>query len=175
LIAEEEKYRAWMVAALAGDGVAYRKLLAAVSDNLRVYYQRRLGPTDAEDLVQETLAAIHSRRGTYDASLPFTAWVYGIARYKIIDVYRRNKRRPTVSIDDVHELFANDEAEAANAKRDIEKLLAMLPEKQANLLRKIKLEGLSVEQVAARMGMSQSAVKVGVHRALKVLRGTMIK
>ena len=175
MIAEEEKYRAWMVAALAGDGVAYRKLLAALSDNLRVYYKRRLGPTDAEDLVQETLAAIHSRRGTYDASLPFTAWVYGIARYKIIDVYRRNKRRPTVSIDDVHELFANDEAEAANAKRDIEKLLAMLPEKQANLLRKIKLEGLSVEQVAARMGMSQSAVKVGVHRALKVLRGTMIK
>jgi len=175
LIAEEEKYRAWMVAALAGDGVAYRKLLAAVSDNLRVYYQRRLGPADAEDLVQETLAAIHSRRGTYNASLPFTAWVYGIARYKIIDVYRRNKRRPTVSIDDVHELFANDEAEAANAKRDIEKLLAMLPEKQANLLRKVKLEGLSVEQVAARMGMSQSAVKVGVHRALKVLRGTMIK
>jgi len=164
-----------MVAALAGDGVAYRKLLAAVSDNLRVYYQRRLGPADAEDLVQETLAAIHSRRGTYNASLPFTAWVYGIARYKIIDVYRRNKRRPTVSIDDVHELFANDEAEAANAKRDIEKLLAMLPEKQANLLRKVKLEGLSVEQVAARMGMSQSAVKVGVHRALKVLRGTMIK
>ena len=164
-----------MVAALAGDGVAYRKLQAAVSDNLRVYYQRRLGPADAEDLVQETLAAIHSRRGTYNASLPFTAWVYGIARYKIIDVYRRNKRRPTVSIDDVHELFANDEAEAANAKRDIEKLLAMLPEKQANLLRKVKLEGLSVEQVAARMGMSQSAVKVGVHRALKVLRGTMIK
>ena len=175
MIAEEEKYRAWMVAALAGDGVAYRKLLAALSDNLRVYYQRRLGPADAEDLVQETLAAIHSRRGTYNASLPFTAWVYGIARYKIIDVYRRNKRRPTVSIDDVHELFANDEAEAANAKRDIEKLLAMLPEKQANLLRKVKLEGLSVEQVAARMGMSQSAVKVGVHRALKVLRGTMIK
>jgi len=175
LIAEEEKYRAWMVAALAGDGVVYRKLLAAVRDNLRVYYQRRLGPADAEDLVQETLAAIHSRRGTYNASLPFTAWVYGIARYKIIDVYRRNKRRPTVSIDDVHELFANDEAEAANAKRDIEKLLAMLPEKQANLLRKIKLEGLSVEQVAVRMGMSQSAVKVGVHRALKILRGTMIK
>jgi RNA polymerase sigma-70 factor (ECF subfamily) len=175
LIAEEEKYRAWMVAALAGDGVAYRKLLAAVSDNLRLYYQRRLGPADAEDLVQETLAAIHSRRGTYDTSLPFTAWVYGIARYKIIDVYRRNKRRPTVSIDDVHELFANDEAEAANAKRDIEKLLAMLPDKQATLVRKIKLEGLSVEQVATRMGMSQSAVKVGVHRALKVLRGTMIK
>lgn len=175
MIAEEEKYRAWMVAALAGDGVAYRKLLAAVSGNLRVYYQRRLGPADAEDLVQETLAAIHSRRGTYDTSLPFTAWVYGIARYKIIDVYRRNKRRPTVSIDDVHELFANDEAEAANAKRDIEKLLAMLPEKQADLVRKIKLEGLSVEQVAARMGMSQSAVKVGVHRALKALRGTMIK
>lgn len=175
MIAEEEKYRAWMVAALAGDGVAYRKLLAAVSDNLRLYYQRRLGPADAEDLVQETLAAIHSRRGTYDTSLPFTAWVYGIARYKIIDVYRRNKRRPTVSIDDVHELFANDEAEAANAKRDIEKLLAMLPDKQATLVRKIKLEGLSVEQVATRMGMSQSAVKVGVHRALKVLRGTMIK
>ena len=63
--------------------------------------------------MQETLIAIHARRATYDPALPFTAWVYGIARYKLIDEYRREKRRATVPLDEAGDLFAHDEAEAA--------------------------------------------------------------
>ena len=169
MIEAEAQYRDWMLAGLAGDAAAYRRLLAALSGHLRSFFARRVGPSAAEDLVQETLIAIHTKRETYEASLPLTAWVYGIARYKLIDEYRREKRKATVPLDEAPELFARDEAEAAGARRDVEKLLAKLPAAKRALVRAIKLDGLSVAEMAAKTGMSQSAVKVSVHRAIKSL------
>jgi RNA polymerase sigma-70 factor, ECF subfamily len=167
LIAAEAQYREWMLAGLAGDAAAYRKLLSALTGHLRAYFARRVGPAAAEDLVQESLIAMHTRRATYDPAQPFTAWVYGIARYKLIDEYRREKRRAAVPLDEAPELFAHDEVEAATARRDVEKLLARLPEAKRKLVRDIKLDGRSVEETAAATGLSESAVKVNVHRALK--------
>ena len=169
MIAAEAQYRDWMVAGLAGDADAYRRLLAALTKHLRAYYVRRVGPATAEDLVQETLIGIHSRRATYDPAQPFTAWVYGIARYKLIDEFRRVKRRASVPLDEAPELFANDAAEASTARRDVQKLLDRLPEAKRRLVQEIKLDGLSVADVAIRTGMSESAVKVSVHRAIKSL------
>src|ERR1700722_13420027 len=97
-----------MMAALAGDGVAYRGLLAALGTLLRRYFVRRLGSHDAasaEDLVQETLIAIHTRRATYNTTQPFTAWLYAVARYKLADHFRRRRVRTTVPLDEVGELF----------------------------------------------------------------------
>ena len=85
MIAQEAQYRDWMLAALMGDAQAYRRLLEGLTRHLRSYYARRLDTAAAEDAVQETLIAIHTRRASYDPALPFTAWVYGIARYKLID------------------------------------------------------------------------------------------
>ena len=119
--------------------------------------------------MQETLIGIHSRRATYDPAQPFTAWVYGIARYKLIDEFRRVKRRASVPLDEAPELFANDAAEASTARRDVQKLLDRLPEAKRRLVQEIKLDGLSVADVAMRTGMSESAVKVSVHRAIKSL------
>ena len=167
MIAEEAQYRAWMLAALAGDAAAYRRLLAALSGHLRAYFARRTN--DAEDLVQETLVAIHAKRETYDPALPFTAWVYGIARYKLVDEYRRRKRRATVPLDEAPELFAADENAAQTARRDVEKLLARLPAARRALVRAVKLEGRSVADTAAAAGLSESAVKVTVHRAVRAL------
>ena len=126
---------------------------------------RRVGADTAEDLVQETLIALHSRRATYDPGQPLTAWVYGIARYKMIDEFRRVRRRATVPLDDVAELFAADETEALSARRDVEKLLLRLPEAKRALVRAIKLDGHSVAETAAQAGMSETAVKVSVHRS----------
>jgi RNA polymerase sigma-70 factor (ECF subfamily) len=175
VIEAEAQYRDWMVAGLAGDAAAYARLLAALSGHLRSYFARRVGPSAAEDLVQETLIAIHGKRETYDPGLPLTAWVYGIARYKLIDEFRRQKRKATVPLDEAPELFAHDEAESSGARRDVEKLLAKLPEAKRALLRAIKLEGVSVAEAAARTGMSESAVKVSVHRALKSLQDDVAK
>jgi RNA polymerase sigma-70 factor, ECF subfamily len=169
LIAQEAQYRVWMLAALAGDETAYRMLLQGLTRHLRSYYARRLDPAAAEDAVQETLIAIHTRRATYDPALPLSAWVYGIARYKLIDEYRRHKRRATVPLDDAAELFSHDETGEAIARRDVGKLLAKLSPAKRRLVRDIKLDGVSVADAAARTGLSESAVKVTVHRAIKSL------
>ena len=169
MIAQEAQYRDWMLAALAGDAGAYRMLLAGLTRHLRSYYARRLDSGAAEDAVQETLIAIHARRATYDSSLPFTAWVYGIARYKLIDEYRRHKRRATVPLDEANDLFGHDEAEEAIARRDVGKLLDKLSPAKRQLVSDIKLDGVSVADAAKRTGLSESAVKVTVHRAIKSL------
>jgi RNA polymerase sigma-70 factor (ECF subfamily) len=170
LIAQEIQYREWMLAALAGDQSAYRILLGSLTQHLRSYYARRLSPTAAEDAMQEALIAIHTRRATYDPAQPFTAWVYGIARYKLLDVHRRARRSKTVPLDDAGELFAADEFEAASAKCDVEKMLATLPEAKRKLLREVKLDGRSISEMAAETGMSGGSVKVAIHRVLKSLR-----
>jgi RNA polymerase sigma-70 factor (ECF subfamily) len=169
LIAQEAQYRDWMLASLMGDAGAYRMLLSGLTRHLRSYFARRLDAGAAEDAVQETLIAIHARRATYDPSLPFTAWVYGIARYKLIDEFRRAKRRPTVPLEDSGDLFGHDETGEAIAKRDVTKLLDRLPPAKRELVRDIKLEGVSIAEAAQRTGLSESSVKVTVHRAIKAL------
>ena len=169
MIAQEAQYRNWMLASLAGDAGAYRMLLAGLTRHLRSYYARRLDSGAAEDAVQETLIAIHRRRATYDPGQPFTAWVHGIARYKLIDEFRRIKRRAQVPLDDAPALFAADEAEPALARRDVGLLLQKLPEAKRRLVEAVKLDGESIADIAARTGMGESAVKVNVHRALKML------
>ena len=169
MIAQEAQYRDWMLAALAGDGAAYRMLLQGLTRHLRSYFARRLDPAAAEDAVQETLIAIHAKRATYDPALPFTAWAYGIARYKLIDEFRRLKRRATVPLEEAGDLFGHDEAGEAIARRDVGKLLDKLPEAKRRLVKDIKLDGVSVADAAARSGLSESAVKVTVHRAIKSL------
>ncbi len=175
MIAQEAQYRDWMLAALMGDAGAYRMLLAGLTRHLRSFYARRLDSGSAEDAVQETLIAIHARRATYDPSLPFTAWVYGIARYKLIDEYRRHKRRAFVPLEQAGELFGHDETTEAIARRDVSKLLAKLPPAKRQLITDIKLDGVSVAEAAKRSGMSESAVKVSVHRAIKALGEDMAK
>ena len=169
MIAQEAQYREWMLAALAGDEPAYRMLFGALTRHLRGYYARRLSLAAAEDVVQETLIAIHAQRATYDPALPFTAWIFGIARYKLFDEYRRLKRRETVPLEQAGVLFAADESEAASAKRDVEKLLLKLPEAKRQMVRDVKLEGRSIAETAASTGKSKGAVKLTLHRALKVM------
>jgi RNA polymerase sigma-70 factor (ECF subfamily) len=165
----EAQLHGLMVAALAGDQAAYRQLLARLTPALRGYFARRAGSGQAEDLVQETLIAIHSKRETYDPSQPFTAWAYGIARYKLIDEFRRAKRRAQVPLEEAGNLFAHDEHQDQIARRDVEKLLAKLPDAKRALVKAIKLDGAGVAETAAKSGMSETAVKVSVHRAIKSL------
>ena len=166
----ETRLKPLMLAALDGDAAAYRTLLAQLAPHLRGFFMRRLGSgADAEDLVQETLIAIHTKRATYDPAMPFTAWLHAIARYKLIDHFRRSKVRRTLPLEEADSVFAEEQAEAATAKRDVEMLLARLPRSKRDLVRQTKIEGLSTAEAAERTGLSESGVKVGVHRALKAL------
>lgn len=164
-----------MLAALNGDGGAYRLLLSALTAHLKNYFARRLDAAAAEDAVQETLIAIHGKRATYDPAQPFTAWVYGIARYKLVDEYRRSKRRATVPLDEAAILFVGGDAEAAMTRRDLEKLLDKLTPAKRALVSAVKLDGDSIADIAARTGLSESAVKVNVHRAIKSLSDDVVE
>ncbi len=173
----ETRLKVLMLAALAGDAASYRVLLADTGAHLRSYYARRLGreAADIEDLVQETLIAMHTRRATYDTAQLLTPWIYAIARYKLIDHLRRRDRHRTVPLDDVDALFAPSETEDAIARRDVDRLLKKLPERTQRLVRGVKVEGLSSQEAASRSGMSEFAVKVAVHRAMRSLSAMLRK
>jgi len=168
LSAIETELKDLMVRGLDGDAAAHARLLALLSVRLRAFFRRRLGGdgADAEDLVQETLMAVHTRRGTYDRAQPFEAWVYAVARYKLIDHFRRAKVRATVPLEAAGAVFADTDVEAGTAKADLDRLL---PARQQALIRSVKIEGLSMAEAAERSGMSVSAVKVSVHRGLGAL------
>jgi RNA polymerase sigma-70 factor, ECF subfamily len=175
--AVEARLRDLLVRGMAGDGVAYHAFLKDLSAHLRAYFRRRLNglPDDVEDLVQEVLLAVHNQRHTYEAEQLLTPWVHAIARYKLVDLLRRRADRDALHepLDDELAVFATSETEAAAARRDVMKLLDQLPERQRLPIRLMKLEGLSVVEAAKATGMSESAVKVGVHRGLKALAKLM--
>jgi RNA polymerase sigma-70 factor, ECF subfamily len=128
------------------------------------------GVGDAEDLVQGTLIALHTRRHTYDRSELFTPWVQAIARYKLIDYLRRTRASAReVEVEEAEGLWAADSEGATDSSFDLEGLLSHVSPKAREAIRLMKLEGLSVSETAARTGMSASAVKVSVHRGLKLL------
>ena len=169
----EPRLRGLMLAGLAGEAGPYRQLLDELSGLLRAYYGRRAPPCmDAEDLVQETLIAVHSRRATYDPGQPFTAWAYAIARYKLIDGLRRSRAHLRAPAEDADALFVAPGAEAAMASRDLDRVLATLSPRTQALIRDVKIAGLSTREAAEKHSMSESAVKVAVHRGLKALGET---
>jgi RNA polymerase sigma-70 factor (ECF subfamily) len=167
----EPQLKAMMQKSLRGDAAAYRMLLVELSGYLRAYFGRRLGPSahEAEDLVQEVLLAIHRKRETYDVAQPFTPWVYALARYKLLDHFRRARSRPTVAIDDVGELFADQNAEEGAVRRDLDKLLGGLTPGQRALMEDVKIAGFSMAEAGARRGVSAGSARVSIHRGLQAL------
>lgn len=159
-----------MIGGLDGSAADHAALLRALVPLLRAFYRRRMtsGADDIEDLVQETLIAVHTRRGTYDRDRAFTAWLFAIARYKMIDQFRRN--RWTVPIEGLEDMIVAESFEnASGARMDVDALLDTLPPKQARAIRATRIEGASVAEAAAAARIGESDVKVSVHRGLKAL------
>jgi RNA polymerase sigma factor (sigma-70 family) len=169
----EKSLRNALLQGLDGDAGAYHRFLQQLTGHLRAYLRRRLfnWPDDVEDLVQETLLAVHNQRHTYQHGQPLTAWVQAIAKYKLIDLLRARAGREALHqpLEDDLQLFAVADIEAGDARRDLETLLSSLPERQRLPIVHVKLQGLSVAEAASATGMSESAVKVGIHRGLKAL------
>jgi RNA polymerase sigma-70 factor (ECF subfamily) len=159
--------------AQAGDDLAYREALARIAARLRGYLGRRMQgwPDEREDLVQETLLALHLQRGTWDPTATVSAWVLAIARHKLVDLWRRRGRRDALHdpIDDVDESLLVAVADERDTHRDLAQLLGTLPEAQRQAIVLTKIEGLSVAEASRRTGASESAIKVQVHRGLKRL------
>jgi RNA polymerase sigma-70 factor (ECF subfamily) len=171
-LADPTDLSALMRRARQGDDEAYRRLLGHVSLWLRAVVRRGLvqagrGTTDSEDVVQEALLAMHLKRDTWDETQPIEPWLRAIARYKLVDHLRRRGFHDHLDIDDHAEEVAV--AVDMDASVDSQTLLAGLPERQRRIVEEISLEGCRAAEVAAKLGMSESAVRVTLHRALKAL------
>jgi RNA polymerase sigma-70 factor (ECF subfamily) len=177
----ESELKDLMLAGLDGDCTAHRNLLHQLGRHLRAYYKRRLeriaqAETEAEDLVQEALLAIHTQRHTYDPSEPFTPWVYAIARYKLIDHLRTTRSRLLdVPMEETGELFAHNDHVDAESAYDLRRLLDQLPYKMRQAIRCVKIEGLSVSEAAGKCGISESSVKTNVYRGLRRLAAAVTR
>jgi RNA polymerase sigma-70 factor (ECF subfamily) len=171
--AVEARLRGLLLRGLGGDGGAYHDFLAELAAHLRAFARKRLArlPDEVEDLVQETLLAVHNQRHTYDANQPLTAWIHAIARYKVVDLLRRRAGHESLNepLDEESELLSSSDSAASEARRDVTRLLERLPDRQRLPIVHMKLEGMSVAETARATGMSESAVKIGVHRGLKAL------
>jgi len=163
-----------MRSARQGDSEAYRRLLGRVSVWLRVVVRRGLtaagrGPAESEDIVQETLLAVHLKRDTWDQTRPIEPWLHAIARHKLADHLRRRGFHDHVDIAEWSnslEVAVDVEAPAAIDSR---RLLESLPQRQRTIVQAISLEGRSAADVARTLGMSEGAVRVALHRALRAL------
>jgi RNA polymerase sigma-70 factor (ECF subfamily) len=174
LSTRESEWGDLMRAANAGDAAAYRRLLKSLEPALRSAARRGLGRAgfsrdEAEEIVQEILLAVHLKRDTWDAKSPFLPWIHAIARYKLVDALRRRGRRSHVSIDDVAESLGAEDPAPALATGTLHRLVQDLPERQRDVVRAVAIEGASIRQAAERLGMSDGAVRVALHRGLAAL------
>lgn len=161
-------------AANAGDAAAYRRFLDQLSRLVRAMVRARLAngsASDAEDIVQETLLAVHLKRQTWDERLPIGPWVATIARNKLIDHLRRRGagRRIDVPIDDYADILPAEAPEEKLSATEIERLLGTLSDGQRGVVRAITVEGLSIRETAERFGKTEGAVRVTLHRGLAAL------
>lgn len=162
-----------MAAAQEGHGGAYQRLLTELSDWLLRYFRRRLPPGDVDDAVQETLLAIHRRRHTYDPQRPLLPWLAGIAKRKWIDQLRSMGRRPAEELP--ADMPVADHEAAVTSASVLASLLAELRPAQAQVIRLVRLQGYSVEDVSRETGLSPSAVKMNIHRGLARLAAILEK
>ena len=175
MTAEQERESAnLMRLAQSGDQIAYASLLVLLTSLTRQFARSRLGTVSwIDDVVQETLLAVHGARHTYDPRRPFSPWFYAVASSRLIDVLRRERRVTAREIgsDGLPKLPI-----AAGATRDdvdvdaIHSAVASLPARQRDVIQGLKFQDQSVREVAGRLGMSESAVKVTAHRGYRALK-----
>lgn len=158
-----------MRAALAGDGKAYDFFLRDVAGLVRSFARRKVQEgIDAEDIVQETLLAIHMKRHTWRHDAPVTPWIYAIARHKLVDAYRRRRRRVEIETGETPETSAQSKTESVS-DREIGVALDALAPGQRSAVAAICVDGRSIGEAAKHLGMSEAAVRVALHRGLTAI------
>lgn len=172
--AREEEWAGWMRSAMNGDTQAYHRFLSAVTPHLRAMARRRCDQfgapaSEAEDVVQEVLLAVHLKRGTWDPARPIGPWLSTIVRNKLIDSLRRRGRHVSVPIEDVVATLEAEEKVDPLDRLDAEHMLERLKDPQRDIVRSISIQGAGVRETAERLKMSEGAVRVALHRALKSL------
>jgi RNA polymerase sigma-70 factor (ECF subfamily) len=161
--------------AQGGDQEAYDRLLHELAVLVSSYASRRsCRLLSVEDFVQDVLVTVHRARQTYDPSRPIAPWFYAIVESRFVDAWRRARRRA------IHELPLEESTghrrvgqEARTGRSRSDEILAALdalPPLQRRIIRWLKIDDLSVRQIALRLRMSEGAVKVAAHRGYAAIR-----
>jgi RNA polymerase sigma-70 factor (ECF subfamily) len=174
-----DNLEALMKLSLDGDKQAYAEILQETSRFLRPFLAKRLSFTnEVDDLLQEILISIHKARHTYDGKRPYKPWVYAIARFRLQDYLRAHYADQLHHADDLSEMeeyLHEPVTESAISYEYVSGEIEKLPEKQATILRLMHQDGYTAKEVAEKIGMNESAVKVAAHRAYKILRRKLEK
>lgn len=165
---------ALMKLAQSGDQRAYATLLQETARLIRPFLAKRLSfESEVDDLVQEILISIHKARHTYDGNRPYKPWVYAIAKFRLQDFLRSHysdQLRHAIDFDELEESLHETVTESGFNYESISGEVNKLPEKQASILKLMHEDGHTAKEVAEKLGMNESAVKVAAHRAYKILR-----
>lgn len=174
----EQSWATAMGAERRGERQAYEEFLREFASSLRRIVRIRLNrlglsASETEDVVQDVLIAVHSKRGQWDPSRPLMPWLNAIARYKMIDTARRLRRDVRLRIELTEEEWSDlsgpNEIDPIHNAADVERMISDLPAGQQSVVRTVGLDGASPREAATRLGMSEGAVRVAFHRSLKTL------
>lgn len=156
--------------ALDGDEKAYGDFLHEAAALVRAWARRRIAfaALDPEDIVQETLLAVHVKRHTWKSDCPVKPWLYAIARHKLVDALRRHGRHARVELSAVEDELATEETEAAR-DWEIGRALEVLTPGQRSVVTAISVEGCSIAEAARNLDMNETAVRVALHRGLAAI------
>lgn len=168
----DQDWDALMRAAMAGDARAYARFLHAVTPVLRGVVRARgaaLGAAGCEDIVQEVLLAIHLKRHTWRTEDPIRPWLHAITRHKVTDAFRARGARLTVRVEDFADILVAPPDPDPTEARDIDRMIALLDPRAADIVRGIGQNGDTIAQTGLRLGLTEGAVRVALHRALKRL------
>lgn len=172
MTATDDEWATLLRAALAGDGRAYRSFLVAITPVIRGVVRARgyaLGESRCEDVVQDVLLAIHAKRQTWRQDAPVKPWLYAITRHKVIDAFRARGTAIDLPIDDFAEILPSDPGPDPTEQHDMDRVIGMLDPRAARLVRLIGIEGATSAEAAAKLSMTEGAVRVALHRAFRAL------
>lgn len=157
-----------------GDRAAFASIVERWQTRLiNFFYRSTSNRSDAEDLAQETFIELYRAAGRYEPRGTFNAFIFTLARRRLIDSYRKKSRRPLELIDPT-DFVMQQQADLGDHTAEIEeafhRALTDLPENQRNAILMLQQQGLSYDEIAVALGCSLSSVKTWIHRARTHLR-----
>lgn len=171
---KDEEVANLMRAASAGDSNAYQNFFKAILPMLTNMIRTMTPnwtPDLREDVIQEILTSIHAKRHTWRPDKPILPWIYAVARYRVIDQVRKEKRSSNVEANsDAIEALAHPRNHQQELAHDLEQGIRTLNPQTEAVVRAMGIEGKDAKQTASELGISENAARIAFHRGLKKLR-----
>jgi len=132
---------------------------------------------DAKDVVQESFIKIWRNIHNYRPSVKFTTWMYKIVTNSAIDLYRKNARQNSISLDESINIVSESQHDSTNKNQNnkelsilIHKMADGLPEKQRMIFVLRDLQEMDSPEVQEILELSETTVKSNLYHARKTIK-----